>query len=109
VRILHLDLHPDNVMLTSRGPVLIDWRNAAEGPPDLDLAVTAVILAQVAVDRTHAMAGPARQLLSEFLRCATGNPVSMLDRALAMRRANPTMTTHEVGLLAEAAALIKQR
>src|SRR5689334_6907156 len=31
-RILHLDLHPDNVMLSSRGPVVIDWRNAREGP-----------------------------------------------------------------------------
>lgn len=30
-RILHLDLHPDNVMLTPDGPVVIDWRTTAEG------------------------------------------------------------------------------
>lgn len=47
VRIVHLDLHPDNVMLTSRGPVVIDWHNAAEGSPDLDVALSAVILAEV--------------------------------------------------------------
>ncbi len=47
--ILHLDLHPQNVMVTSRGPVVIDWRNAAEGPADLDVAMTALILAEVAV------------------------------------------------------------
>ena len=27
-RLLHLDLHPDNVLLSSRGPVVIDWTNA---------------------------------------------------------------------------------
>ncbi|MET8042914.1 phosphotransferase [Micromonospora sp. NPDC005215] len=66
-RILHLDLHPDNVMLTSRGPVLIDWRNATEGPADLDVALSAVILAQVAVDREHPLAPPAATLLDAFL------------------------------------------
>lgn len=54
IRILHLDLHPDNVMLSSRGPVLIDWRNATEGPPDLDVALSALILAQVAADTNRA-------------------------------------------------------
>jgi aminoglycoside phosphotransferase (APT) family kinase protein len=39
-RVLHLDLHPDNVILTAGGPVLIDWRNAVDGPPDLDVALT---------------------------------------------------------------------
>lgn len=50
-RILHLDLHPDNVMLTSQGPVVIDWCNTAEGPPGLDWAMSALIHAQVAVTR----------------------------------------------------------
>lgn len=29
-RIVHLDLHPDNVVLTASGPQVIDWRNARE-------------------------------------------------------------------------------
>jgi len=33
-RIVHLDLHPENVMLTVSGPVVIDWRNATDGDPD---------------------------------------------------------------------------
>ena len=33
--------------------MVIDWRNSAEGPPDLDLAVSALILAQVAADEAH--------------------------------------------------------
>ena len=36
--ILHLDLHPDNVMLTPRGPVVIDWSNAGRGDPDAEVA-----------------------------------------------------------------------
>lgn len=43
-RLLHLDLHPMNVMLTSRGPVVIDWTNAAAGQPLTDVAVSYVIL-----------------------------------------------------------------
>ena len=35
-------------MMVSRGPVVIDWRNATDGAPDLDVALSAVILAQVA-------------------------------------------------------------
>ncbi|GGL92713.1 hypothetical protein GCM10010129_40570 [Streptomyces fumigatiscleroticus] len=35
-RVLHLDLHPDNVMLTPGGAVVIDWGNTQEGPPGLD-------------------------------------------------------------------------
>jgi aminoglycoside phosphotransferase (APT) family kinase protein len=36
--IVHLDLHPDNVMLTSRGPVVIDWSNAGRGDPNAEVA-----------------------------------------------------------------------
>ena len=44
-RVLHLDLHPMNVMITDRGPVLIDWTNAAGGPPGFDAAMTYVEMA----------------------------------------------------------------
>ena len=43
--LLHLDLHPENVLLSPRGPVVIDWTNAAAGDPWLDPALTWVILA----------------------------------------------------------------
>jgi len=41
--LLHLDLHPRNVLLTSRGPVVIDWANAANGPGQADVALMYVI------------------------------------------------------------------
>ena len=44
-RLLHLDLHPDNVMLSRSGPVVIDWTNAGVGDPTVDVALSWVILA----------------------------------------------------------------
>ena len=44
-RLLHLDFHPDNVLLSQRGPVVIDWANARAGDPALDVAMTWVICA----------------------------------------------------------------
>ena len=40
-RLLHLDLHPLNVLMsTTRGPVVIDWPNARRGEPMADVALT---------------------------------------------------------------------
>jgi tRNA A-37 threonylcarbamoyl transferase component Bud32 len=43
--LVHRDFHPLNVLLTDRGPVVIDWSNAGEGAPSEDVAFTQVILA----------------------------------------------------------------
>ena len=43
-RLVHLDLHPLNVVMTARGPVVIDWTNASGGDPLLDVALTYVLL-----------------------------------------------------------------
>ncbi|WP_326020075.1 aminoglycoside phosphotransferase family protein [Streptomyces endophyticus] len=56
-QVLHLDLHPDNVIRTPHGPVVIDWANAEEGPPELDWAMSSLILAEVAVNPGRAPAG----------------------------------------------------
>src|SRR5215470_15143795 len=43
--VVHLDLHPLNVILASRGPVLIDWTNARRGASAADVAATWLVLA----------------------------------------------------------------
>ncbi len=43
--LLHLDLHPDNVILSPGGPVVIDWPNAARGPGAADVANTWLVVA----------------------------------------------------------------
>jgi aminoglycoside phosphotransferase (APT) family kinase protein len=44
-RLIHLDLHPMNVMMTPRGPVVIDWPNASRGDPSTDVALTWALMA----------------------------------------------------------------
>jgi Ser/Thr protein kinase RdoA (MazF antagonist) len=56
--ILHLDLHPLNVLTTADGPVVIDWPNARRGNAMADVAHTWLVL-------------------------GTGRPDSRLDRAIA--------------------------
>ena len=43
--LLHRDLHPLNVLMTKRGPVVIDWANAARGDPAYDVADAWVLFA----------------------------------------------------------------
>ncbi|PWU52839.1 serine/threonine protein kinase [Micromonospora sp. S4605] len=101
-RILHLDLHPENVMLTPDGPVVVDWRNSAEGPPGLDLAVTALIVGEVATDPAHDLTGPARGLLGAYL--AEVGPLDLLAEAVVVRaRLGP----YGADRVAEAAALVR--
>jgi Ser/Thr protein kinase RdoA (MazF antagonist) len=109
VRVLHLDLHPDNVLLSHRGPVLIDWRNTREGPPDLDTAMSALILAQVAVSGENEPAATADGVLAAFLGAVDGHPARQLDGALEIRRADPNLTAQEVENLARATALVRRR
>jgi len=40
----HLDFHPDQVLMTARGPVIIDWLTAHQGHPLADVARTCVLL-----------------------------------------------------------------
>jgi aminoglycoside phosphotransferase (APT) family kinase protein len=44
-RVVHLDLHPLNVMSTPNGLVVIDWANARRGDPAIDIANTWSLLA----------------------------------------------------------------
>jgi len=43
--LVHLDLHPLNVILSRRGPVLIDWNNARRGAGPADVALTWLVMA----------------------------------------------------------------
>ena len=44
-QLVHLDLHPLNIMMTAKGPVVIDWANAARGDGHTDVAITWVLVA----------------------------------------------------------------
>lgn len=108
-RVLHLDLHPDNVMLTPDGPMVIDWSNTEEGPPGLDRAMSALILAQVAVSGAPLAEGAREMLhgLADALGPDALPDAEFLADARARRAANPTMSDAELRQLDDAAALVR--
>ena len=89
-RIVHLDLHPDNVMLTPDGPVVIDWTNASAGPAGADVAMTYVILTTSDIDFLPPwLRPPVRALLRLFVRrfvaAARDDPAPYLAGIVARR------------------------
>jgi aminoglycoside phosphotransferase (APT) family kinase protein len=56
--VVHLDLHPANVMLTHRGPVVIDWVGARVGAPGTDVAMAYLIMATADTDLIPPMLRP---------------------------------------------------
>src|ERR1700735_4527890 len=51
--LLHLDLHPLNVLLSEDGPVVIDWANAARGDAAYDVADTWILFAAFDLPGDH--------------------------------------------------------
>jgi aminoglycoside phosphotransferase (APT) family kinase protein len=106
-KVLHLDLHPENVILTDDGPFLIDWTNAAAGDPEYDLAVTWAILVGIDVrDFGPELAAQlawleaSRTDLADAFRDRTGRPAR--DIAAAYRNADPNTDQAESNRLQEA-------
>jgi phosphotransferase family enzyme len=44
-RLVHLDLHPLNVIVSRKGPVVIDWSGASRGDGDVDAALAWILMA----------------------------------------------------------------
>ena len=64
----HGDFHPGNVLLSPRGPVLIDWVDATAGNPLGDVARTIVLIRYAGLPRRGLQKWGAGLLRSVFLR-----------------------------------------
>ena len=40
----HGDFHPDNIQMSKRGPIIIDWPDATRGTPEADVARTLLLI-----------------------------------------------------------------
>lgn len=106
--VVHLDLQPANIVLSeSHGPALVDWANARTGSPDLDLALSAIVLAEVAADSDGDYSRAARAMLVAFLARADGDPLAQLDAAVASRLTDPALVPGEKDLVLPAADLVR--
>lgn len=101
--LLHMDLHPNNVILTPGGPRIIDWEGAAAGPSAADVAMTWVIVVFSQVDGPRARAAVVRLLQSAFgrafLRAAGPASQAWLERAVRYRRGDRNLLPAEAARL----------
>ncbi|WCN05165.1 phosphotransferase [Streptomyces sp. M92] len=97
-RVLHLDLHPGNVIVTRRGPVVIDWRNAGAGDPAADVAMTMVTVGSADVPGFVARLG--RGLLLRGIRsgCRT-DPAGRTQEVVRVKLDDPNLTPTEAAWL----------
>jgi len=107
--VVHLDLHPGNVVLSEeKGPVLVGWGSAGLGSPAVDLATTALLVAEVASDEGEEHARVARAVLAAFLHEAPSFPDVALHSAATRRISDPWLVPGERELIPSAARLVRR-
>jgi len=112
-RLLHLDLHPANVMLTARGPVVIDWTNASAGAPGADVAMAYLIMASSEVDGlpAHLRVGlrPVRAaLIGQFRRAVADDPAPYIAVVARKRMQDRMVRPSEIERLRRMAEAAEQ-
>jgi aminoglycoside phosphotransferase (APT) family kinase protein len=95
--LLHLDLHPANVILAAEGPVVIDWTNAADGEPGLDLAITWLTLVPFVPLAPDSVTAMIDALLAGPRRAAA---LAHIDAAAELRLADRNLSDDEKAAIA---------
>ncbi len=96
----HGDLHPDNVILTAGGPVVIDWPNALVGPAGSDAANTWLLVATADVEGGLVSSALARAARGYFVRrfvdqCGRDRISPLLGAAAEHKLRDPNVRPHE--------------
>ena len=94
-KVLHLDLHPMNIILGPDGPSIIDWTNAARGQGSFDAAMSFALMSGFEVDGVKDRAG--RRLMVEVFARSRGRRAirGRLPEAVRFRLADPHVTPGE--------------
>jgi aminoglycoside phosphotransferase (APT) family kinase protein len=103
-RILHLDLHPLNVIMSPEGPVVIDWARACRGDPAVDVGVAWMLMSagEIPGDGLKAkLIGLGRSLaVNAFMSRFDGADISRQLRAvIAWKADDPNMSPAEIATM----------
>jgi len=93
--VCHGDYHPENVLITKAGPVVIDWMTASMGSPGADAARTSLILsigAKAAGEQVHPIIRTAIRLYHR----------TYINRYRALKPDTATQTTRWIPVIAAA-------
>lgn len=104
---VHRDLHPQNVILSERGPVVVDWRSVGAGRASVDAAIAVILTLGSDLEVEPEVAEriePFRSLfIDAFLETCGTDPRDGLDEAIAFRLADANGTPDETRWLHEKA------
>lgn len=103
-RLLHMDLHPLNVMMSADGPIVIDWTGARAGDPNVDVTMAWVLMAagELPGGRLQSrLVGLARaRLVADFVACFDRAAlVEQLRDVVAHKAKDPHMSPREVATM----------
>jgi aminoglycoside phosphotransferase (APT) family kinase protein len=112
-QLLHLDLHPLNVMMSPRGPIVIDWTNAVRGDPNTDVAVTWTLMTAAEVPSSGlkgTLTGLIRaKLISGFIGEFDVAPVAAeVDPVVTWKSKDANMSASEVASMREFAKRVQR-
>jgi aminoglycoside phosphotransferase (APT) family kinase protein len=102
--LLHLDLHPLNVIIGANGPVVIDWPNARRGDGNSDVAVTWIIVAAAGAPISRvkgALLGWGRKVLIKNMleRFDVDAVAAQLDGVVEWKATDKNMTDKEIAAM----------
>lgn len=97
---VHGDLHPANVILTDRGPVVIDWEGARLGPRDAEVASTWLLLEIAELDDVPILLRPLvglirSRLVRRFLEGVSPPSAATVRAVCESRLSDPNMRPGE--------------
>jgi aminoglycoside phosphotransferase (APT) family kinase protein len=110
-RLLHLDLHPLNVIVGPDGPVVIDWTRAASGNPALDVGIAWLLMAAGEVPAARwkrpLTAWARARLVSSFLAGVSVPPPDVLRELVEWKSADRNMRAGEIARMRHVADLTR--
>jgi aminoglycoside phosphotransferase (APT) family kinase protein len=103
-RVLHLDLHPLNVIMGPKGPCVIDWTHACRGDPAVDVAVAWMLMgaAEIPGDgfKAKLIALGRRRAVSAFLSRFDATEITrQLRPVIAWKAEDPNMSSAEIATM----------